>query len=65
MHRDAGKKIPMSAKPYMDALNSLSSVNDMYGMDSGKTIVAYTMSNIKFFGDMGKAIKAELSARLK
>ena len=65
MHRDAGKKIPMSAKPYMDALNSLSSVNDMYGMDSGKSIVAYAMSNIKFFGDMGKAIKAELSARLK
>lgn len=65
MHTLAGKKIPMSAQPYMDALNSLSSVNDMYGMDSGKSIVAYTMSNIKFFGDMGKAIKAELSARLK
>jgi hypothetical protein len=65
MHRQAGKQIPNSAKPYMDALNSLSSVYDMYGMDSGKSIVAYTMSNIKFFGEQGKVLKAELSARLK
>jgi len=65
MHRQAGKQIPNSAKPYMDALNSLSSVYDMYGMDSGKSIVAYTISNIKFFGEQGKVLKAELSARLK
>jgi hypothetical protein len=65
MHRQAGKQIPNSAKPYMDALNSLSNVNEMYGMDSGKSIVAYTISNIKFFGEQGKALKAELSARLK
>ncbi len=65
MHRAARKKVPESAKPYMDALSFLSSVKDMYGMDSGKSIVAYTMSNIKFFGAQGRALKFELSARLK
>lgn len=65
MHRSVGKKVPESAKPYMDALSFLSSVKDMYGMDSGKSIVAYTMSNIKFLGAQGRALKFELSARLK
>lgn len=65
MHRQGGIKVPASAKPYLDAMNQMSSVHDMYGADTGKTIVAYALSNIRFQGVHGKALKAELEARLK
>ena len=62
--KEQGKKVPPSAKPYLDAMDSLDSVNDSYGADSGKSVVAYAVSNLKFYGTRGKAIKAELNSRI-
>ena len=63
---EQGKKIPPAAQPYLDALSSLGTVDDAYGMDSGKSIVAYTLSNLgSYKGETARAVKAELNARLK
>ena len=54
------------AKPYLDAMGSLDSINDDYGMDSGRSIVAYFLSNDSSWrGPKAKEIKAELRKILK
>ena len=65
MYRNSGKKMPESARPYVEAMGALTNINDRYYQDSGSSVVAYAMSNLKFYGTQGKAIKAELNARLK
>lgn len=64
--REQGKKIPPAAQPYLDALSTLGTVDDQYGMDSGKSIVAYALSNLgSYKGETARMVKAELKARLK
>lgn len=64
--RSQGKKIPFGAEPYLDALSSLSDANESYGMDSGKSMIAYALSNLTSYkGPKARAIKAELKARMK
>lgn len=59
-------KIYFGAKPYLEAMTSLDSINDAYGFDSGKSIVRYFLCNAATFrGEAAKAIKAELNKRLK
>jgi hypothetical protein len=49
------------AKPYLSAMESLNSVNDNYGMDSGKSIVLYFLANANTWkGETAKRIKKEL-----
>jgi hypothetical protein len=61
-----GQKVPFGAGPYLDALGALQDINDDYGADSGKMIVAYLLSNLRGYkGEQAKAIKAELNRRLK
>ena len=65
-HRQNGKKIYFGAVPYLDALSSLNSISDDYGMDSGSSIVAYLLSNLSTWkGEVAKAVKKELNKRLK
>ena len=53
--------VNFGAKPYLDAMSSLDSVDDNYGYDSGKSIVLYFLSNAGTWkGDTAKRIKAEL-----
>lgn len=60
------KNVYFGAVPYLDAMSSMDSINDAYGMDSGKSIVRYFLSNASSFrGPVAKEIKAELNARLK
>ena len=60
------KNVYFGAKPYLDAMASLNSVNDNYGWDSGKTIVLYFLGNAATWrGDTAKRIKAELKAMVK
>lgn len=55
-----------AAAPYLDAMRDLNSINDMYGADSGKTIVAYFLNNASSWrGETAKRVKAELKAMLK
>lgn len=67
--RDIGRawdKPNFAAKPYLDAMRSLYSVNDAYGYDSGRTVVLYFLANASSFrGEAAKALKAELKAALK
>ena len=48
------KNIYFGARPYLDAMATLNSINDNYGFDSGKSMVLYFLSNAlsqpNFFG---------------
>jgi len=60
------KKVYFGAKPYLDAMFSLNSINDHYYFDEGKTIVLYFLANAGTWkGEKAKAIKAELKAMCK
>jgi len=55
------KPVDYSAKPYLEAMGDLDSVNDKYGEDDGRYIVNYFLSNSsKWKGDVAKRVKAEL-----
>ena len=57
------KSVEYSAAPYLDAMRQLDSINDNYGADSAKSIVAYFLVNAsKWRGETAKRIKAELRA---
>ena len=54
-------KVNYAAKPYLDAMFCLETVNDKYGWDNGKSIVLYFLSNAgQWRGDKAKEIKKEL-----
>jgi len=54
------------AKPYLEAMECLETVKDNYGSDSGKTIVAYFLSNAaQWTGETARAIKKELKEMIK
>jgi hypothetical protein len=54
-----------AAKPYVEAMCWLHSVNDRYGMDSGRSVVMYALANMQSWrGEQARSIKAELKAHL-
>ena len=60
------KKVYFGAVPYLDALGDLDSIDDNYGEDSGRSIVAYFLSNATTWrGPEAVRIKTELKAMLK
>ncbi len=60
------KNIYFGAKPYLDAMSCLESVNDNYGWDSGKSIVLYFLANASSWrGETARRIKKELNAMTK
>ena len=66
IRRDWGSKVNYAAVPYLDAMGSLSSVDDYYYSDSGDYIVRYFLSNARSWrGPKAKEIKAELKGMLK
>jgi sulfatase maturation enzyme AslB (radical SAM superfamily) len=59
-------KIWYGAEPYVQALKTMSNISEDYGQDSGTAIVAGFLANATTMkGDIMRAIKAELNARLK
>jgi len=59
------KKPFFGAVPYLEAMRSLTSINDTYGYDSADSIVLYFLSNASSWrGDAARRIKAELKAML-
>ena len=66
IREDWGPKVNYAAKPYLDAMWALTSITDNYGADSGKSIVAYFLSNASTWrGETAKRIKKELNTLLK
>lgn len=60
------KNVYFGAVPYLSAMQSLNSINDNYGYDSGRSVVAYFLSNARGWrGEDAKRIKAELNKMLK
>lgn len=63
IYKDWGAKIYFGARPYLEAMSTLNSINDNYLHDSGKSIVLYFLANAQTWrGDTAKRIKAELKA---
>lgn len=64
--RKAWAKVSPYAEPYLEAMESLDSINDNYYLDSGKSIVLYFLSNASTWrGEDARRIKAELKEMLK
>lgn len=60
------RPVNFAAEPYLDAMGSLDSINDMYYYDSGGSIVRYFLANASTWrGPVAQRIKAELKAMLK
>lgn len=60
-----GNGINYAARPYLMAMMDIGAVTDMYGQDSGDSIVRYFLSNATSFrGDDARRLKAELKALL-
>ena len=54
-------KVYFGAVPYLDAMQTLDSINDNYMFDSGKSVVLYFLSNATTWrGETAKRIKLEL-----
>jgi len=63
IRKDWGSKVNYGAKPYLDAMSTLNSVDDNYYQDSGKSIVAYFLSNAgQWRGETAKRVKKELKS---
>ena len=59
-------KVYFGAVPYLDAMLSLGAIHENFYNDSGRSIVAYFLSNATTWrGDDARRIKAELNAMLK
>lgn len=62
----SGTDLNFAAKPYLEAMETLNSINDNYICDSGKSIVAYFLGNATTWkGEKAREIKKELNAMLK
>jgi len=60
------QKVNYAAKPYLDAMASLGSIEGKYHYDSGKSVVLYFLSNASSWrGENAKRIKAELRSMTK
>ena len=54
------------AVPYLQAMLTMESITDNYGMDSGKSIVLYFLANAQTWrGETARKIKKELNQMLK
>ena len=63
IRKDWGSKVYFGAKPYLDAMATLDSINDNYGWDSAASIVRYFLANASTWrGETAKKIKKELKA---
>lgn len=59
-------KVYFGAKPYLEAMFQLDTVDDKYIMDSGKSIVAYFLSNAGTWkGDTAREVKKHLKKLIK
>ena len=63
---DDWKNPNFAAVPYLEAMESLTTIDDNYFLDSGEGIVAYFLSNAGTWrGEVARRVKKELNAMLK
>ena len=64
--RSNWKNIYFGAVPYLDALDKLENISDIYGMDDAVSIVNYFLANATYWrGAKAREIKLELNTMLK
>lgn len=64
--REDWRNVYFGAKPYLQAMATLHSVDDNYGYDDGRTIVLYFLSNASAWrGETARRVKAELKGMVK
>lgn len=58
--------INYAARPYLDAMKQLDTINDAYGADDARSIVAYFLSNAATWrGEVARRVKKELNIMLE
>ena len=63
---DWKEKVNFAARPYLDAMHTLTSVNDSFGADSANSVVLYFLANAGTWrGDTARRVKAELNKMVK
>lgn len=66
IRKDWGAKVSVYAKPYLDAMMCLDSIDDNYYLDSAKSVVLYFLCNAGTWrGETAKRIKKELKEMCK
>ena len=66
IRKDWEPKISLHARPYLDAMSTLNSIDDNYYFDSGDSIVAYFLGNAQGWrGETARRVKKELNEMLK
>jgi len=64
--RDWDEKVNYAARPYLEAMDELDSIKDMYIYDTGKSVVLYFLSNATTWrGDVARRVKKELNDMVK
>lgn len=59
--RQDWKKVNYAAEPYLEAMEVLNSIEDMYYFDTAVSVVLYFLSNAStWHGEVAKRIKKEL-----
>lgn len=60
------KRVYFGAVPYLQAMGTMTSINDTFGCDPGNSVIMYFLANAQTWrGATAKAVKAELKRRLK
>ena len=60
------KKVNFAAKPYLDAMLSIDTIQDKYYFDDARSIITYFLCNASSWrGEKARQIKAELKGMLK
>jgi hypothetical protein len=63
---DWQEKVHFAARPYLDAMHCLRSVEDHFGLDRGDGIVLYFLGNAQTWrGPVARLVKKELKRRTK
>lgn len=66
IYQDWGVNVSRSARPYLEAMSELETVNDMYYADSARSVVLYALANMgSYRGETARKLKAELKQLLK
>ena len=55
------KQVYFGAVPYLQALNQLETIEENYGLDSGRSIVLYLLGNLQTYkGEIARNVKKQL-----
>jgi len=66
MKKDWGAKVYFGAKPYLDAMQTLNSIDENYIEDSACSVVNYFLANATTWrGEVARRVKKELNDMVK